>query len=144
MPSDPESATNGGVTIVNPPDWKASVASWLFGQPAIVVLLFTGIGMVGWVVYYCLTTGIPNHDAAVARMISEKDSEHRTERKEERSEYLSSLKEIISAIGGRIDALEERIQKSDVRHDEWFRHITGAKPFAQAAAPKDKAEEPPQ
>lgn len=45
----------------NDPDLKSRVTNWMFGQPAIVVLLFIGVGMFGWTGWYVITKGIPAH-----------------------------------------------------------------------------------
>lgn len=43
------------------PDLKSRVTNWVFGQPAIVVLLFAGVFMFGWSGWYLMTRGIPAH-----------------------------------------------------------------------------------
>lgn len=94
-----------------PADWKAIAAKWLFGQEAIVVLLFALFGSIVWAGYYLLTTGVPAHLAQIKSMATDLEKSHREERTEADKRHIDAIRE-----------LQTTFEKSEERHERWLRN----------------------
>ena len=136
QPPQPGWAGQSGPSINILPGDNADIASrasrWVFGQPAIVVMTFLQTSGLGWIVWYPLTTAIPNHDNKISAMFAAKDETHKSERRDDLQRFIDAL-----------SAQQAQFEKDGQRHERWFEAIEkrhGEKAAAAAAMAPEKPE----
>lgn len=109
----PQMPGQGPVIIQNgDPDLTSRVTRWMFGQPAVVVLLFCLLIAIGWGARYLIITGIPAHLAQIQagyERINSDNNEANTKRDERHASELAEVR----AEAGRREALVRELLKAD-------------------------------
>lgn len=122
----------GQTTVIVPPgeatDTAGRVQKWIFGQPAIVVLLFVFVGMAGWLGRYVVTTGVPAHLQQIQNGYERINAENNQANAARDAHYTAELREV-RAESARREALLREFLKMQPPQGQ-----LGAKAAAAAAA----------